>query len=153
MNSRSLVALGLLWIAGCRPAAAPRPTPTPVIPIDPCIEARARATAEPDLQVDRVPAPLAMKPAAFQRVPRRVLRPDGSAEVRVDVVIDTAGRADMRTFKVIAASHPWFVANVRTVLPKWRFTPASLSGCLVPRLYHLSATTPPRPAATRPRSR
>ena len=109
-----------------------------------CSEAVARAKAKPDLDVDRIPAPLAMKPAPLQKVPATAWRKDGSAEVKVDVVIDTLGRADMKTFKVVSVSHPWFATNVKSVIGKWTFSPAELAGCKVPRIYHFMASAPPR---------
>ncbi len=105
-----------------------------------CVEARARAAANPSLDVERLPAPVAMKPAPFAGYPKSALRKDGSATVKVDVVIDTLGRADMSTFKVVEVSHPWFERNVRGVIGKWTFTPAQLAGCKVARVYHFMAT-------------
>jgi hypothetical protein len=108
-----------------------------------CVEARRRAALEPDLAVDRVPAPIAMRPAPFQRMPGSALRRDGSAEIKIDVIVDTLGRADMKTFKVVKVSHPWFADNVRGVVGKWRFTPARLAGCKVPRVYHFMSSLAP----------
>jgi outer membrane biosynthesis protein TonB len=105
-----------------------------------CVEARRRAALEPDLPVDRVPAPLAMKPPPFRGYPASALRKDGSAEIRIDVLVDTMGRAEMKTFKVVKVSHPWFTQNVRGVIGKWRFTPAQLAGCKVPRVYHFMSS-------------
>ena len=101
----------------------------------------ARAADKPDLEVDRIPSPITMKPAALQKVPPTALRKDGSAVVKVDVVIDTLGKADMKTFKVVSVSHPWFATNVRSVIGKWTFSPAELAGCKVPRVYHFMANT------------
>ena len=114
-----------------------------------CVEARRRAALEPDLQVDRIPAPVAMKPAAFQRTPESALRKDGSAEIKIDVIIDTLGRADMKTFKAVKVSNKWFTDNLRTVIPKWTFTPAMLAGCKVARVYHFMSSVPPRTTSTR----
>ena len=109
-----------------------------------CPEARRRAAEKPDLDVDRLPSPIAMSPKPLQKVPANALRKDGSADVKVDVIIDTLGRADMKTFKVVSASHPWLANNVKTVIPKWRFAPAELAGCKVPRVYHFMASAPGR---------
>lgn len=114
-----------------------------------CVEARRRAALQPDLEVDRIPAPVAMKPAPFQRTPESVLRKDGSAEIKIDVVIDTLGRADMKTFKVVKVSNKWFTDNVRGVMTKWTFTPALLAGCKVPRVYHFMSSVPPRVSNTK----
>ena len=109
-----------------------------------CPEALRRAKEKPDLDVDRIPSPVAMNPKPLQKVPASALRKDGSADIKVDVVIDTLGRADMKTFKVVSASHPWFATNVKSVIGKWKFTPAELAGCKVPRVYHFMASAPSR---------
>jgi len=114
-----------------------------------CVEARRRAALQPDLAVDRIPAPVAMKPSPFQRMPESALRKDGSAEIKIDVVIDTLGRADMRTFKVVKVSNKWFTENVRGVIGKWSFTPATLAGCKVARVYHFMSSVPARTASAR----
>ena len=90
-----------------------------------------------------------MKPAPFKDTPESALRRDGSAEIKIDVLIDTTGRADMTTFKVVKVSHRWFTENVRRVMPKWTFTPALLAGCKVPRIYHFMSSVPPRTSSTR----
>lgn len=114
-----------------------------------CLEARRRAALQPDLQVDRIPAPVAMKPAPFQGMPDAALRKNGSADIKIDVVVDTLGRADMKTFKVVNVSNKWFTNNVRGVIGKWSFTPALLAGCKVPRIYHFMSSVPPRSSSTR----
>jgi protein TonB len=54
-----------------------------------------------------------------------------SGQVLVQFVIDTTGRADMRSFKVLRSSNPQFTEAVRTVLPSHRFYPAEERGCKV----------------------
>ena len=90
-----------------------------------------------------------MKPVPFQNVPETALRKDGSAEIKIDVVIDTLGRADMKTFKVVKVSNRWFTTNVRGVINKWTFTPALLAGCKVPRVYHFMSSLAPRAMSAR----
>lgn len=112
-----------------------------------CVEARKRAAAKPDLEVDRLPTVRTQKPAVFQKMPAAVKSQvdKRGAVVKVDVVIDTLGRPVMKTFKVLESTpHPWLAQNVRSVLPKWRFAPAELAGCKVPRVYKFSATAPKR---------
>src|SRR5881227_1389591 len=127
-----LVALAVLLTACAHPSSSPPETGArmagPLSHGD-CVEARRRAALQPDLEVERIPAPVAMKPAPFQNVPETALRKDGSAEIKIDVVIDTLGRADMKTFKVVKVSNKWFTSNVRGVIGKWSFTPALLAGC------------------------
>ncbi len=107
-----------------------------------CPEARRRAAEKPDLDVDRIPAPIAQKPPALAKVPPGVVGPKG-AVIKADVIIDTLGRADMRTFRIVRSSHPWLSAHIKGLLPKWKYTPAELAGCKVARVYHFSATAPP----------
>ena len=140
-------------IAAC---AHPSQTPEPTLEMETsariaaplkrgdCVEARRRAALQPDLEVERIPAPLSMKPAPFRGVPESALRKDGSAEIKIDVIVDTLGRADMKTFKVVKVSNRWFTENVRGVIGKWSFTPALLAGCKVSRVYHFMASLPPR---------
>jgi hypothetical protein len=150
------LALASLALAACaHSSATPEPVPDkgariagPLTYGD-CLEARRRSALEPDLEVDRIPAPVAMKPAPFQRMPDAALRRDGSAEIKIDVVVDTLGRADLKTFKVVKVSNRWFTDNVRGVIGKWSFTPALLAGCKVPRVYHFMSSVPPRSASTR----
>ena len=122
------------------------PAETPVAPGD-CAEAMRRAAAKPDLAVDVIPAPVVAKPAALQRVPKTALRKDGSAEIKVDVLIDTLGKADMKTFTIVAASSPWLATNVKGVIGKWKFSPAQLAGCKIPRVYHFMASSPAHTSA------
>jgi hypothetical protein len=113
-----------------------------------CPEARRMAAEKPDLDVDRLPAPIAMKPPVLapQDIPPGVIGPKG-AVIKADVIIDTLGRADMRTFRIVKSSHPWLAANVRNGMSKWKYTPAELAGCKVARVYHFSATAPAWPKA------
>jgi hypothetical protein len=107
-----------------------------------CVEARRRAQLQADLEVDQLPTVIVMKPAPFLGMPEGARRKDGSAEIKIDVVIDTLGRADMRTFKVVKVSNKWFTENVRGVIGKWKFTPAVLASCKVPRVYHFMSSLP-----------
>ena len=124
------------------------PTEQPVAPGD-CAEALRRARAKPDLPVDRIPSPVVAKPPALQKLPKNALRKDGSAEVKVDVLIDTLGKADLKTFTVVSASSPLLATNVKGVIGKWTFSPAELAGCKIPRIYHFMASAPPRGKATK----
>jgi TonB family protein len=55
-------------------------------------------------------------------------------EVIAQFVVDTLGRAELNTFKVLKASHTLFAAAVRAALPSMRFTPAELNGRKVKQL-------------------
>lgn len=111
-----------------------------------CTEARRRAAAKPDLDVDSLPRPVRQRPAPFANMPATVksqITAKGSS-VKVDVVVDTLGRADMKTFTVIESSHPWLAANLKASMPRWTFRAARLAGCKVARVYKFSATSKPR---------
>lgn len=106
-----------------------------------CAEWVARAKASPELEVDRVPSPLAYDPPPVpRRMPPGVAGKDGRAEVRIKVLVDTTGRADMRTFQVVRSTHPSLTKSVRGAVAKWKFSPAVVSGCKVPRVFNWSAT-------------
>ena len=57
-----------------------------------------------------------------------------TGEVVAQFVVDTTGRADMRTFKALSTSHELFTAAVRNVLPSMRFYPAETGGRKVKQL-------------------
>ena len=153
MSPGQIVSLALtaLALAGCaHSSATPDPVPEQGVRIagplayGDCVEARRRAALQPDLEVERLPAPVAMKPAPFDRMPESALRKNGSAEIKIDVIIDTLGRADMKTFKVVKVSNKWFTESLRGVIGKWTFTPTLLAGCKVPRVYHFMSSLAPR---------
>ena len=139
-----LVCIGALSAAvGC---GAGRPTPDPSVtaarmaPPDPvvaCEEWVRRAVADPEIGVERVPEPVAYDPAPLpKRFPQGVLDKNGRGEVRIRVLVDTTGVADMKTFTVVKSTHPTLARSVRTAVAKWKFTPAQVSGCRVPRNYN-----------------
>jgi protein TonB len=49
-------------------------------------------------------------------------------EVLAQFVVDTTGRADMSTFKVLKSTHDLFTQSVRTALQEMRFVPAEIGG-------------------------
>lgn len=53
-------------------------------------------------------------------------RPDGVVVVRF--VIDTLGRVEVPSFKVVAATNPLFEASVRSAIDRLRYMPASQDG-------------------------
>ncbi len=114
-------------------------------PTDPCVLAREEAAADPRLEVDRVPTPLKMDPPPIrQPVPRTALRRDGSSSLKVEVLVDTFGKPDMTTFRMIESTSAWLTTGARNAIAKWTFEPALKYGCKVPRYYQFSASSPPR---------
>ncbi|NBW66489.1 hypothetical protein EBR44_12110 [bacterium] len=61
-------------------------------------------------------------------------------QIRIHVLVDTLGKADMTTFVVDSTSHPWFATQVKAAVGKWTFRPAEKSGCKIPRNYQLGIT-------------
>jgi hypothetical protein len=105
-----------------------------------CEEWVRRAVADPELSVERVPAPVAFDPAPIpRRLPKGVVGKDGRAEVRIRVLIDTLGVADMRTFSVVKSTHATLTRSVRSAVAKWKFVPAEVGGCRVPRNFNWGA--------------
>jgi hypothetical protein len=110
-----------------------------------CVEARRRATAEPGLAVDQLPAVLKQTPIFVPTPPSVQAKMDKKGmSVKVDVVVDTLGKAVMRTFKVRETSDPWFPKNLKALMPWWTFSPAQLAGCKVERIYKFSASAKPK---------
>ena len=110
-----------------------------------CPEALRRALAKPDLEVDRLASPRASVPSAVsgKAMPVAVRRAKYN-EVRVTVLVDTLGKANMSTFKVIKSTHPWLTSSMKTAVARWTFEPAQLAGCKVPRVW-LGAITSGKP--------
>jgi protein TonB len=86
------------------------------------VPTRAADQAYFDFQVDK-PVTLAPNSAAPQYPD--ILRQAGvEGDALVLFVVDTLGRVDLSSFKVIRASHDLFGAAVRNALPRMRFNPA-----------------------------
>ena len=69
------------------------------------------------------------------------LREQGvTGQVIAQVVVDTTGRVDVRTFKVLESSHPLFSESVRNALAEARFRPAEVGGRKVKQLVQLPYT-------------
>lgn len=109
-----------------------------------CAAIRRQADANLDLAVDSLPQPTKKVPPELRNIPPGVIKPNLPAEVQVDIVIDTVGKAELATFKVVKTTHPWLATNIKSVIGKWTFSPAILRGCKVRRVYHFSATSAPK---------
>ena len=105
-----------------------------------CAEWVKEAKSKPELDVEQVPEPVAYDPAPIpRRLPPGVVGPDGRAEVRIKVLVDTLGRANMKTFKVVRSTHPVLTQHVRDAVSQWKFRPAKVGGCKVPRVFNWAA--------------
>src|SRR4051812_23001772 len=107
-----------------------------------CKEAVKRAAANPNIDVEKVATPLAMTPPPIdtRRMPKGVADRNGWYTVKFHVLVDAAGKADMKTFTVDTTSHPWLATSVRGAVGKWSFAPAEVAGCKIPRNYSLGIT-------------
>jgi outer membrane biosynthesis protein TonB len=148
-HHRPLVAIAAaLFVAACASASGGRGDRDAQLiapPADSCILAREDAAADPRLEVDRVPTPIAMTPPPIRTpVPRTALRRDGSSSLKVEVLVDTLGKPVMTTFTVIESTSAWLTTGAKNAIAKWTFEPALRNGCKVPRYYQFSASSPPR---------
>jgi hypothetical protein len=107
-----------------------------------CAEVRARAKANPALEVEKLPTPVKQPRRLLAGpFPAGVIGRGGYADVHTTVVVDTLGAPVMKTFKVKKASHPWLGQDVRRTIAEWKFSPAELEGCKVARVYKVDATS------------
>lgn len=138
----SLLPTAAIAITACT-SGAPRDRAVSVAPSTStvsCAEWTRRAAASPELDVERVPEPVAYDPPPIpRRLPPGVVGRNGRAEVRIKVVVDTLGRADMKSFRVVRSTHPKLTASVRHAVSRWRFRPAEVGGCKVPRVFNWGA--------------
>jgi hypothetical protein len=151
------IALASASLAACSSNPEPELEPDSPVRIAPpdkpvaqgdCAEALRRAAQKQDLYVDQLPTPKARESSAIpvKQMPEAV-RKARYSEVKASVLIDTLGRADMKTFTVIKSTHPWLASSVKSAVAKWKFEPAQLAGCKVPRLYNYNVHAGTAPKA------
>jgi protein TonB len=85
-----------------------------------------------EFQVEKpvVPAPGSTSP----RYPDMLRQAGVEGEVLAQFVVDTTGRAEAGSLKVLKSSHDLFVQSVRNALPNMRFIPAEVGGRKVKQL-------------------
>jgi hypothetical protein len=127
-------------VTSARPMTAAEIAASKVQPGD-CVEARRRAAADTDLEVDRLPE-LVRGPRPFTPTPTSVKADidKNGMSFRADVLIDTLGKARVETLKVHETSNEWFPRNLKALLPRMTFSPAMLAGCKVERVYKFQAS-------------
>ena len=77
-----------------------------------------------DFQVEQ---PAAQAPGSATPTYPDILRQAGvEGEALVSFVVDTSGRIDISTFKIVRSTHDLFAAAVRNALPRMRFIPATV---------------------------
>jgi len=85
-----------------------------------------------DFQVEKPVAPV--PGTGSPRYPDILRSASVEGEVLAQFVVDTTGRVEVATFKVIRKSHDLFEAAVRSALPNMRFLPAEVGGRKVKQL-------------------
>ena len=71
------------------------------------------------------------------RYPDMLRSANVEGEVLAQFVVDTTGRADMSTFKVLKTTHDLFTNAVRASLPNMKFYPAEVGGKKVKQLVQM----------------
>ena len=88
-----------------------------------------------DFQVEK---PASANPSNQPPVyPNQLRAANIEGQVVAKFVVDTTGRADMRTFEVIKSDHEAFTSAVRNSLPNMRFFPAEVGGRKVKQLVQM----------------
>jgi TonB family protein len=88
-----------------------------------------------EFQVEKQASPYSGNPRPLHPDMLRSANIEG--EVLAQFVVDTTGRADMTTFKVLKSSHDLFTNAVRSTLPNMRFYPAEIGGRKVKQLVQM----------------
>jgi TonB family protein len=116
-------------------AAPPKRVVEELSVLKPLAEEAAEQRAFTLLDVDSTAArdPTSAVPLYPAEMERRGI--EGRVVVRF--VVDTTGRADIETFRIIEASHPLFAAAVREALPRMKFRPAAMGNMRVRQLVEL----------------
>ncbi len=74
---------------------------------------------------------------AGPRYPDMLRSANVEGEVLAQFVVDTTGRADMSTFKVLKSTHDLFTNAVKATLPNMKFYPAEVGGHKVKQLVQM----------------
>jgi periplasmic protein TonB len=88
-----------------------------------------------DFQVEKQVAPAPGN--APPRYPDFLRTASVEGEVLAQFVVDTTGRAEMSSLKILKSSHDMFTNSVRSALPQWRFLPAEVGGRKVRQLVQM----------------
>jgi protein TonB len=85
-----------------------------------------------EFQVEKpvVPAPGSISP----RYPDMLRQAGVEGEVLAQFVVDTTGRAEAGSLKILKSSHDMFVQSVKNALPQMKFIPAEVGGRKVKQL-------------------
>jgi TonB family protein len=120
----SAVALGAIALA-CSMPSPDFEQKTPVESKEPYFE----------FQVER--AAVANPSSAVPMYPPQLRAANIEGQVIAKFVVDTTGRADMRTFEIVKSDHRLFSESVRAALASTEFTPAQVGGRKVKQLISM----------------
>ena len=88
-----------------------------------------------EFQVEKQVSPYPGNPAP--RYPDMLRSANVEGEVLAQFVVDTTGRADMGSFKVLKSTHDLFTNAVKASLPNMKFYPAEVGGKKVKQLVQM----------------
>jgi periplasmic protein TonB len=88
-----------------------------------------------DFQVEKQVAPYPGN--ASPRYPDMLRSANVEGEVLAQFVVDTTGRADMSTFKILKSTHDLFTSAVKSALPNMKFYAAEVGGRKVKQLVQM----------------
>jgi periplasmic protein TonB len=88
-----------------------------------------------EFQVEKQVAPYPSNSAP--RYPDMLRSANVEGEVLAQFVVDTTGRADMSTFKILKSTHDLFTNAVKAALPNMKFYPAEVGGKHVKQLVQM----------------
>ncbi len=95
----------------------------------------AQAYSDQPLFEFQVEKPVMQAPGSSQPRYPDILKSAGvEGEVLAQFVVDTLGRAEVNTYKVLKTSHELFASAVRNALPNMKFLPAEVGGRKVKQL-------------------
>jgi TonB family protein len=124
--------------AALRDVATPPPSRRST---EPGPEFVAQANADQPYFEYQVGKPVQTAPGSSSpRYPDMLKSANVEGEVLAQFVVDTMGRAEMGTLKVLKSSHDGFTQAVKNALPDMRFTPAEISGHKVMQMVQMPFT-------------
>ena len=113
------------------------------------LDTHAAERAYFEFQVTRQVQPSRNNPPP--RYPDALRRASIQGEVLVQFIVDTTGKPEMNTFKVLRSTHVEFLMAVRNVLPGYEFEPAMILNRKVPQVvqmpFHFCLNGGPNPFA------
>jgi TonB family protein len=139
-----LVSQAMTWTLDLRPSVSGAAAPSQPQPL---VQAALAPGTYFEFQVEKHASLL---PGSLgPRYPDMLRSSNVQGDVLVEFVVDTMGRADTTTIRVIRSTHDMFTASVRAILPQLQFSPAEVAKRKVKQLvqmpfeFHLTPATKP----------